>query len=108
MARLNDGGTIELSPKDRALLANINAEAAARTADREQNAKAQVLARFERRRLTVDTGKNLENSTSMFRAAAAYVLEVTKPGREQSLALTALEEAKFWTNQSLALNGTTE
>lgn len=72
---------------------------------REDKVKADILARFERRNLAPETIKAIENSTSVFRSTAKYILEVTKPGREQSAALTALEEAKMWTNQSLALNG---
>jgi hypothetical protein len=39
------------------------------------------------------------------RAASVRVLEVTEPGREQSLALTKLEEAMFWANAAVAREG---
>jgi hypothetical protein len=35
---------------------------------------------------------------------AAYVLAATIPSREQSLALTKLEEAVFWANAAIARN----
>ena len=38
-------------------------------------------------------------------AAAAVVLEQSVPSREQSLALTKLEEAMFWANEGIARNG---
>lgn len=36
------------------------------------------------------------------RQAADRINELTKPSREQSLAITALEEAMFWGNAALA------
>lgn len=41
-----------------------------------------------------DTAKNL----------AVVVLKLSPPSREQSLALTALEEAVMWTNAAIARN----
>jgi len=36
---------------------------------------------------------------------AEHIVDVTPPSREQSLALTALEEAVMWANAGLARNG---
>jgi hypothetical protein len=39
------------------------------------------------------------------RRAADAVLDLVPPGREQSLAFTALEEAMFWANAGIARAG---
>ena len=39
-------------------------------------------------------------------AFALDILDHTSPGREQSLALTRLEEVMFWSNASIARNST--
>lgn len=39
------------------------------------------------------------------RAMTVAVLQVTGPGREQSLALTKIEEAVMWANKSVATEG---
>lgn len=67
-----------------------------------------ILERFTRQQLQGETIAAIETSTSVFHAAASFVVDRTKPSREQSLALTALEEAKFWANQGLALHGAPE
>ncbi len=66
--------------------------------------KKSVLARFTRKRLSPPAISAIEGSTSTFLSMAQFILVATEPGREQAAALTALEEAKFWTNQSIALN----
>lgn len=71
----------------------------------EASRRAGILARFERKELDPETVRGIANSTSHFRDVANLIIKGTKPGREQTLALTALEEAKFWTNQSIAMNG---
>jgi len=93
---------MELSPADRALLKEL---AGVQTAATQEFERRKVLARFESRNLSVETIAAIAQSTKDFRDQAEIIFEVTKPGREQSAALTALEEAKFWTNQSIALNG---
>lgn len=92
------------APEDRNFLAEVKAAAVAGLRAAEQRKREDVLARFERRNLDRAAIQAIENSTDTFRAQAGYILANTKPGREQAAALTALEEAKFWTNQSLALN----
>lgn len=48
-----------------------------------------------------------EHVRETLRSAAAEILSVTKPSREQALALTHLEEAMMWANAAIARNGTT-
>lgn len=43
-------------------------------------------------------------SRDQLRRMAMYVAEITPAGREQSLAITALEEAMFWTSAAIARN----
>ncbi|MBG6106574.1 hypothetical protein [Frigoribacterium sp. CG_9.8] len=47
----------------------------------------------------------LHQSRARFSLQAGFILDNTHVNREQSLALTALEQAKFWTNQAIALHG---
>lgn len=71
--------------------------------------RQEVTARFTRQNL--DQGEfagqiaAIETSTDVFRAIAKHILDTTLVNREQALALTALEEAKYWTNQSIAQHG---
>lgn len=54
---------------------------------------------------TPEALEKMRDSRELFLAGAEIVVDITKPSREQSLALTALEEAKYWTNQALARHG---
>jgi hypothetical protein len=45
-----------------------------------------------------------EDVREVLRAVADHLVDLTVPGREQSLMLTALEEAMFWANGSIARN----
>lgn len=64
-----------------------------------------ILRRFD----IFNVGKAATHQISLnrveFRAVARHILNHTHPGREQELAITALEEAKYWTNQSIAKDG---
>lgn len=40
-----------------------------------------------------------------FQELSSTIARATKVTREQSLAFTALEEAKYWANQSIAVHG---
>jgi len=42
---------------------------------------------------------------SLFADLSEEVIKSTKSSREQSLAITALEESKFWVNQGIIHNG---
>lgn len=90
---------VELSPNDRQLLKDITV-----SVNHSESAQAGILRRFERIPQTSESIADITHSTATFRDQAKFILRETKPGREQSLALTALEEAKFWTNQAIALN----
>ena len=39
---------------------------------------------------------------AFYKGLAEYIIDTTPEGREQSLALTALEESMFWANASIA------
>lgn len=71
----------------------------------EEGRKADILHRFAHFDLTQAQKDRIDSNGGMFSAIAGVILHQTKPGREQSLALTALEEAKYWTNQSIAKDG---
>lgn len=47
---------------------------------------------------------NHEDVRALLRDAARRIVEHTPSGREQSLALTKLEEAMFWANAAIARN----
>ena len=52
-----------------------------------------------------DVTKPLHESTRLhFRKLAEFIIENTPTTREQSLALTALQEAAMWANAAIAVN----
>ncbi|NQW90276.1 hypothetical protein HQQ88_08210 [Curtobacterium sp. VKM Ac-2861] len=61
-----------------------------------------ILDRFERRELAPETVETLADNSRKFREFAEEVLTMAPAGRELALALTALQEAKFWTNEAVA------
>lgn len=61
-----------------------------------------VLARFERKALPVEAVAVIEANSAAYREFAERVLAMAPAGRELSAALTALQEAKFWTNEAVA------
>lgn len=67
-----------------------------------------ILHRFDTFTIGEDQRIALEGSRSTFHSIAKFILTISRPGRERSLALTALEEAKYWTNQSIAKDGVPE
>lgn len=60
-----------------------------------------VLARFERKALDAAAVAQIEANTAAYRTFAEQVLAMAPAGRELSAALTALQEAKFWTNEAV-------
>lgn len=60
-----------------------------------------VLARFERKSLDANALAQIESNTAAYRVFAESVLAMAPAGRELSAALTALQEAKFWTNEAV-------
>lgn len=61
--------------------------------------------RLGRKTLSPGRIEAIEDMTEAFVRFGEVIENMTKPGREQSLALTTLEECKFWTNQSIAKDG---
>jgi len=61
-----------------------------------------VLARFERKNLPPEAVAKITANTAAFRTFAEAVLAMAPAGRELSAALTALQEAMFWTNEAVA------
>lgn len=59
--------------------------------------------RFGFHKATEHTAPIHKEVRALFVGTANEILEVTKPGREQSLALTALQEAAMWTNAAIAM-----
>jgi len=49
--------------------------------------------------------ERMESSRKGFRNLATVIIGVTSPGREQSLAITALEEAQYHTIAAIAREG---
>lgn len=68
---------------------------------------AELNRRFTYHPPTPERAAQHELLRSQARAYAAQVLEHTPHGREQSLAITALEESLFWANAALARPSTT-
>lgn len=46
-----------------------------------------------------------ESARNQAKALASAIVALTRPGREQSLALTKVEEAMFWANAAIAREG---
>ena len=62
----------------------------------------EIRHRFWPHRLSVDQSRRVAELRALFEAAAARVQLLTLPAREQSLAITKLEEASFWAISSVA------
>jgi hypothetical protein len=58
--------------------------------------------RIDYREPTSEKTKRHEVVRAAFKDLMRQVSEKTPPGREQSVALTKLEEAMFWTNAAIA------
>jgi hypothetical protein len=70
-----------------------------------QKHKGEVLSRFAAFTLSARQKLTMNTTRVYFQRLAEHIVDNTKVSREQSLALTALEEAKYWTNQNIARNG---
>jgi hypothetical protein len=64
-----------------------------------------ILNRFATFAVSDEQSLAMSEARRGFRWMAVNIIASTKPGREQNLALNALEEAKYWTNQSIAKDG---
>ena len=62
----------------------------------------ELLRRFKFHPATEVTGPLHDEARLLLHDAARQVVSLTPVGREQSLAVTALEEAMFWTNAAIA------
>ena len=62
----------------------------------------EILNRFRFHPATPETGPVHDSVRAVFADTAAFVLDNVPPGRHQSLALTALQEAMLWANTSVA------
>lgn len=69
------------------------------------DAAAEILRRFDSFNLDGSQQAAMARQRRLFKDRAGDILTSTRPSREQSLALTALEEAKYWTNQAIAVHG---
>lgn len=71
-----------------------------------QNEDAEILSRFDTLDVDTEQVETMREVREAFREFIAdTVLELAPGSRERSLALTALEEAKYWVNQSIARHG---
>jgi len=69
-----------------------------------QGSGEEVLSRFSYKRPSETGAARHVRLTRYFEEVASLVLEVVPPGREQSLTLTKLEEAKMWASAGVARN----
>lgn len=67
--------------------------------------RGEILGRFATLSPTPAALATMKSTRTAFSALADQIILTSRPSREQSAALTALEEAKFWANQALALHG---
>lgn len=63
---------------------------------------AEVESRFIPTPLSATQVQEIEDVTQQFQYFARYIAEETPAGREQSLALTALQESMFWASDAIA------
>jgi hypothetical protein len=66
--------------------------------------KADLAKRFTYHAPKGDQAVRYQDIRTIFKLAAADVVQRTPQSREQSLALTKLEEAMFWANAAIARN----
>ena len=70
--------------------------------------RIEVLSRFDTFDITPAQAAEMQIQREQFQQRANGILDATKSSREQFLALTALEDAKYWTNQAIARHGVVE
>lgn len=58
--------------------------------------------RFGVRRLSVAESQSCQSIRDWARGLAGHIVSTTPPSREQSLSLTALQEAVMWANAAIA------
>ena len=62
-----------------------------------------ILQRFEPRELTTDATDTVTDLHARFREFADQLLTITPTGRELAAALTALQEAAFWSTEAIRM-----
>lgn len=70
--------------------------------DSQMHSFEDLASRLGRQSPTPEDLSAMESIRSSAIGFGFVLIDLTKPSREQSLALTALEEAKYWANQALA------
>lgn len=73
-----------------------------RSVKTEEEIRSEVIDRFEHHELDDIRRQKVENGRDEFIATAEWVVKYVPVGREQALALTALEEASMWVNKGIA------
>ena len=68
----------------------------------EEEARSEVIDRFGFHSVDDLQQKKIENGRDEFIATAEWIVKYVPVGREQALALTALEEASMWANKAIA------
>ena len=64
--------------------------------------RSEVVDRFSFHALDDIQKKKVENGRDEFIATAEWITKYVPVGREQALALTALEEASMWVNKAIS------
>lgn len=73
-----------------------------RSVKTEEENRAEIVDRFGFHSLNDIQQKKIENGRVEFIATAEWITKYVPVGREQALALTALEEASMWANRAIA------
>jgi hypothetical protein len=73
-----------------------------RSVKTEEEARSEIIDRFGYHALDDLQQKKVENCRDEFIATAEWINKYVPVGREQALALTALEEASMWANKAIA------
>lgn len=73
-----------------------------RSVKTEEEARLEVIDRFGFHAVDDIQQKKIENGRDEFIATAEWITKYAPVGREQALALTALEEASMWATKAIA------
>lgn len=65
--------------------------------------RSEIIQRFGFHKGTPKTIPLHADTRAGFIQLASFIIDATEPSREQSLALTALQEAAMWTNCAIAM-----
>lgn len=70
--------------------------------------KREARRRFGYHKLSKNALEDVTQLRAAFATLGEQIVEASAPSREQSLALTKLEEAAFWTNKAISNRGDSE